>query len=117
MEVSFQEAVAKNLTYNLTGLQASTEYEVALSCAVEESAFWSGWSSVRSGTTEEEGKHPTPSSLPACSGREPGNPSPGAGLPGPFLSTGPPLGRQLPQQLSVPKAGTSTVSSLGRASP
>lgn len=82
MEVSFQEAMATNLTYNLTGLQASTEYEVALSCAVEESAFWSGWSSVRSGTTEEEGKHPTPSSLPACSGRNQGTPVPELGCPG-----------------------------------
>ncbi|XP_015418099.1 PREDICTED: interleukin-31 receptor subunit alpha [Myotis davidii] len=56
MEVSFwvEEETEKNQTYNLTGLRAFTEYEVALRCVAQESAFWSGWSRVHSGTTEEE---------------------------------------------------------------
>ncbi|XP_008158365.2 interleukin-31 receptor subunit alpha [Eptesicus fuscus] len=56
MEVSFEKekGIERNHTYNLTGLQAFTEYEVALRCAARESAFWSGWSPVRSGATEEE---------------------------------------------------------------
>ncbi|ELK31763.1 Interleukin-31 receptor subunit alpha [Myotis davidii] len=62
MEVSFwvEEETEKNQTYNLTGLRAFTEYEVALRCVAQESAFWSGWSRVHSGTTEEEGKRPDP---------------------------------------------------------
>ncbi|CAK6444085.1 unnamed protein product [Pipistrellus nathusii] len=54
MQVSFQvEAEKKTHTFNLTGLQALTEYEVALSCAVQQSAFWSAWSPVHRGATEE----------------------------------------------------------------
>ncbi|XP_036166016.1 interleukin-31 receptor subunit alpha [Myotis myotis] len=55
MEVSFWvEETEGNQTYNLTGLRAFTEYKVALRCVAQESAFWSGWSPVHSGTTEEE---------------------------------------------------------------
>ncbi|XP_023602368.1 interleukin-31 receptor subunit alpha [Myotis lucifugus] len=56
MEVSFsvKEETKENQPYNLTGLQAFTEYEVKLRCVAQESAFWSGWSPVHSGTTEEE---------------------------------------------------------------
>lgn len=84
MEVSFwvEEETEENQPYNLTGLRAFTEYEVALRCVAQESAFWSGWSRVHSGTTEEEGKRPDPL-VPLCllgaGGREPGNPSAGAG--------------------------------------
>lgn len=75
MKVSFwvKEGIEKNQSYNLTGLRAFTEYEVALCCVAQESAFWSGWSPVRSGTTEEEGKRPDPSSPSACLGRVVGN--------------------------------------------
>ncbi|XP_049625016.1 interleukin-31 receptor subunit alpha [Suncus etruscus] len=40
--------------HNLTGLQAFTEYVVALRWAVIESVFWSDWSPECQGTTEEE---------------------------------------------------------------
>ncbi|XP_035875923.1 interleukin-31 receptor subunit alpha [Phyllostomus discolor] len=52
-EVSFEE-VDGGQAYNLTGLQASTRYIVALRCAAPESKFWSGWSQEAMGTTEEE---------------------------------------------------------------
>ncbi|EPQ12634.1 Interleukin-31 receptor subunit alpha, partial [Myotis brandtii] len=66
-EVSFwvEEGIKRKQNYNLTGLQAFTEYEVALRCVAQESAFWSGWSPVHSGTTEEEGKRPDPL-VPLC---------------------------------------------------
>nr|XP_055107629.1 interleukin-31 receptor subunit alpha isoform X2 [Symphalangus syndactylus] len=55
MEVNFaKNRKDKNQTYNLTGLQAFTEYVVALQCAVKESKFWSDWSQEKMGTTEEE---------------------------------------------------------------
>ncbi|XP_059551025.1 interleukin-31 receptor subunit alpha [Myotis daubentonii] len=56
MEVSFwvEEGIERKQNYSLTGLRAFTEYEVALRCVAQESAFWSGWSPVRSGTTAEE---------------------------------------------------------------
>nr|XP_019598518.1 PREDICTED: interleukin-31 receptor subunit alpha [Rhinolophus sinicus] len=55
MEVNFtKEDTNSEQTYNLTGLQASTEYVVALQCAAKESQFWSGWSQEKMGTTEEE---------------------------------------------------------------
>nr|KAF6366333.1 interleukin 31 receptor A [Pipistrellus kuhlii] len=54
MQVSFKVEAERNThTSNLTGLQALTEYEVALSCAVQQSPFWSAWSPVHRGTTEE----------------------------------------------------------------
>ncbi|XP_046528279.1 interleukin-31 receptor subunit alpha isoform X1 [Equus quagga] len=56
MEVNFKEGSNGDTTYNLTGLQAFTEYVVALQCVAEESVFWSGWSQEKMGTTEEEGK-------------------------------------------------------------
>lgn len=122
MEVSFEKekGIERKHTYNLTGLQAFTEYEVALRCAARESAFWSGWSPVRSGATEEEGKCPDPLGPSTCSGWVVGNQGapvlePGClgfsslqGLPGHRLSRAP--ARQPPQQLSVP-----TVGSLGRS--
>ncbi|KAF6124832.1 interleukin 31 receptor A [Phyllostomus discolor] len=52
-EVSFEE-VDGGQAYDLTGLQASTRYIVALRCAAPESKFWSGWSQEAVGTTEEE---------------------------------------------------------------
>lgn len=83
MEVGFEEEPGRNRThgaYNLTGLQASAEYEVALRCVAQGSAFWSGWSPVRSGATEEEGKCPDPLGPSACRGgwSGTGNPPPGA---------------------------------------
>uniref|UniRef100_A0A7N5KL01 Interleukin 31 receptor A n=1 Tax=Ailuropoda melanoleuca TaxID=9646 RepID=A0A7N5KL01_AILME len=55
MEVNFtKEDIDRDETYNLTGLQAFTEYVVALRCAPAESMFWSGWSQEKVGTTEEE---------------------------------------------------------------
>ncbi|XP_055968002.1 interleukin-31 receptor subunit alpha [Sorex fumeus] len=42
------------LQHSLTGLQAFTEYAVALRCAVKESVFWSDWSPESWGTTAEE---------------------------------------------------------------
>ncbi|XP_030653697.1 interleukin-31 receptor subunit alpha isoform X1 [Nomascus leucogenys] len=55
MEVNFaKNRKDENQTYNLTGLQAFTEYVVALQCAVKESKFWSDWSQEKMGTTEEE---------------------------------------------------------------
>ncbi|XP_029797067.1 interleukin-31 receptor subunit alpha [Suricata suricatta] len=54
-EVNFtKEDTDRDETYNLTGLQAFTEYVVALRCATKESMFWSGWSQEKMGTTEEE---------------------------------------------------------------
>ncbi|NWV16157.1 IL31R protein, partial [Origma solitaria] len=41
-------------SYNLTGLWDSTEYSVAIRCISNESAFWSGWSGEKNGSTEEE---------------------------------------------------------------
>uniref|UniRef100_A0A8C4LV88 Interleukin-31 receptor subunit alpha n=1 Tax=Equus asinus asinus TaxID=83772 RepID=A0A8C4LV88_EQUAS len=57
MEVNFKEGSNGDTTYNLTGLQAFTEYVVALQCVAEESVFWSGWSQEKMGTTEEEAPH------------------------------------------------------------
>ncbi|VCW76214.1 unnamed protein product, partial [Gulo gulo] len=55
MEVNFtKEDIDRDETYNLTGLQAFTEYVVALRCAPAESMFWSAWSQEKVGTTEEE---------------------------------------------------------------
>lgn len=57
MEVNFaKNRKDTNQTYNLMGLQAFTEYVVALRCAVKESKFWSDWSREKMGMTEEEGK-------------------------------------------------------------
>ncbi|XP_005489845.1 interleukin-31 receptor subunit alpha isoform X2 [Zonotrichia albicollis] len=38
---------------NLTGLWDSTDYSVAIRCVNNESAFWSGWSGEKNGSTEE----------------------------------------------------------------
>ncbi|XP_015997801.2 interleukin-31 receptor subunit alpha isoform X3 [Rousettus aegyptiacus] len=54
MEVNFTKDINRDETYNLTGLQAFTEYVVVLQCAAEDSRFWSGWSQEKMGTTEEE---------------------------------------------------------------
>ncbi|KAM5259773.1 interleukin-31 receptor subunit alpha isoform 2-T4 [Hipposideros larvatus] len=55
MEVNFTiRHINSEQTYNLTGLQASTEYVVTLQCAANESQLWSGWSQEKMGTTEEE---------------------------------------------------------------
>ncbi|XP_022373744.1 interleukin-31 receptor subunit alpha [Enhydra lutris kenyoni] len=55
MEINFtKEDIDRDETYNLTGLQAFTEYVVALRCAPAESMFWSAWSQEKVGTTEEE---------------------------------------------------------------
>ncbi|ELK12196.1 Interleukin-31 receptor A [Pteropus alecto] len=56
MEVNFTKDIDRDETYNLTGLQAFTEYVIVLQCAAEDSRFWSGWSQEKMGTTEEEGK-------------------------------------------------------------
>ena len=68
MEVNFKEGSNGDTTYNLTGLQAFTEYVVALQCVAEESVFWSGWSQEKMGTTEEEGKLVPCNSFSVCSG-------------------------------------------------
>ncbi|NWZ79753.1 IL31R protein, partial [Poecile atricapillus] len=39
---------------NLTGLWDSTDYSVAIRCINNESAFWSGWSGEKNGSTEEK---------------------------------------------------------------
>ena len=54
--------------YNLTGLQAFTEYVVALQCAAHKSKFWSGWSQEKIGITMEEGKLVPCGFFFACSG-------------------------------------------------
>ncbi|XP_026241748.2 interleukin-31 receptor subunit alpha [Urocitellus parryii] len=53
VEVDFQ---SDDLVYNLTGLQAFTEYIIAMRCMVKGSYFWSDWSQEKRGLTEEEGK-------------------------------------------------------------
>ncbi|XP_052598777.1 interleukin-31 receptor subunit alpha isoform X2 [Peromyscus californicus insignis] len=61
MEVSFEDhdLVYKNhnLVYNLTGLQAFTEYVIALRFRINESRFWSHWSKEETGVTMEEVPH------------------------------------------------------------
>nr|XP_012631122.1 interleukin-31 receptor subunit alpha isoform X1 [Microcebus murinus] len=55
MEVNFTDDCSNtDQTYNLTGLQAFTEYVIALRCVAEESSFWSAWSQEEMGTSEEE---------------------------------------------------------------
>ncbi|XP_012577324.1 PREDICTED: interleukin-31 receptor subunit alpha isoform X2 [Condylura cristata] len=54
MKVNFKEEFNEVESYNLTGLQAFTEYVVALQCVAEKSVFWSGWSQEKMGTTKEE---------------------------------------------------------------
>lgn len=49
---------------NLTGLWDSTDYSVAIRCINDGSAFWSGWSGEKNGSTEEKGKLPTCNSFP-----------------------------------------------------
>ncbi|NWV81846.1 IL31R protein, partial [Dasyornis broadbenti] len=39
---------------NLTGLWDSTDYSVAIRCISNKSAFWSGWSAEKTGSTEEK---------------------------------------------------------------
>ena len=57
MEVNFtRSCVNEEEAYNLTGLQAFTEYVVTLQCVVNKSRFWSGWSQEKRGITVEEGK-------------------------------------------------------------
>ncbi|XP_042117494.2 interleukin-31 receptor subunit alpha [Peromyscus maniculatus bairdii] len=46
-----------NLVYNLMGLQAFTEYVIALRFRVKESRFWSHWSKEETGVTTEEVPH------------------------------------------------------------
>lgn len=69
MEVNFTRS-GKNEeeAYNLTGLQAFTEYVVALQCVVHKSRFWSGWSQEKMGVTVEEGKLVPCGFFFACSG-------------------------------------------------
>ena len=50
------EGVFGEETFNLTGLQAFTEYVIALRCVAEGSRFWSDWSLEKMGITEEEGE-------------------------------------------------------------
>ncbi|XP_006187435.1 interleukin-31 receptor subunit alpha [Camelus dromedarius] len=58
VEVNFTEReVGKEAAYNLTGLQAFTEYAVELCCVTEESRLWSDWSEEKRGITEEEAPH------------------------------------------------------------
>lgn len=64
--ICFQEFVNVSLnsetttgSCNLTGLWDSTDYSVAIRCVNKESAFWSGWSGEKNGSTEEKGKLPT----------------------------------------------------------
>ncbi|XP_032136506.1 interleukin-31 receptor subunit alpha isoform X1 [Sapajus apella] len=55
MEVNFtKNRRDTDQTHNLTGLQAFTEYVIALRCAVDGSKFWSDWSQEKMGMTEEE---------------------------------------------------------------
>ncbi|KAG8519799.1 Interleukin-31 receptor subunit alpha, partial [Galemys pyrenaicus] len=63
MKVNFQEESDEVQTYNLTGLQAFTEYVVALQCVAEKSMFWSDWSQEKMGITKEEGNSPWPGSV------------------------------------------------------
>ena len=57
MEVNFTKScVNEEEAYNLTELQAFTEYVVALQCVAHKSRFWSGWSQEKMGITMEEGK-------------------------------------------------------------
>lgn len=58
--IYFQEFVNVSLnskeatgSCNLTGLWNSTDYSVAIRCINKESAFWSGWSGEKNGSTEE----------------------------------------------------------------
>ncbi|KAM6156515.1 interleukin-31 receptor subunit alpha [Erethizon dorsatum] len=53
MEVNFSDVK----TYNLTGLQASTEYVIALHRRTNLSRIWSDWSQEKTGMTEEEVPH------------------------------------------------------------
>ncbi|XP_033616832.1 interleukin-31 receptor subunit alpha isoform X2 [Fukomys damarensis] len=53
MEVNFSETEV----YNLTGLQASTEYIISLRCKTNKSRIWSDWSQEKMGMTEEEVPH------------------------------------------------------------
>ncbi|XP_053446403.1 interleukin-31 receptor subunit alpha isoform X2 [Nycticebus coucang] len=55
MEVNFTKYHYSTIEiYNLTGLQAFTEYVVALRCVAKESSLWSAWSQEEMGITEEE---------------------------------------------------------------
>ncbi|EPY78925.1 interleukin-31 receptor subunit alpha [Camelus ferus] len=64
VEVNFTEReVGKEAAYNLTGLQAFTEYAVELCCVTEESRLWSDWSEEKRGITEEEGNSTWPGSV------------------------------------------------------
>ncbi|XP_004703768.2 interleukin-31 receptor subunit alpha [Echinops telfairi] len=53
-EVNFTKEPRTEGKYNLTGLQAFTEYVLALRCAAQESRFWSDWSQEAKGTTGEQ---------------------------------------------------------------
>ncbi|XP_006874712.1 PREDICTED: interleukin-31 receptor subunit alpha [Chrysochloris asiatica] len=54
-EVNFStEDIHLKQVYNLTDLQAFTEYVIALRCMAEGSQFWSDWSQEKMGTTEEQ---------------------------------------------------------------
>ncbi|XP_005392747.1 PREDICTED: interleukin-31 receptor subunit alpha [Chinchilla lanigera] len=53
VEVNFSDVKI----YNLTGLQASTEYVIALCCKTYSSRIWSDWSQEKRGITEEEVPH------------------------------------------------------------
>ncbi|XP_005065594.2 LOW QUALITY PROTEIN: interleukin-31 receptor subunit alpha [Mesocricetus auratus] len=53
-EVDFED---HDLVYNLTGLQAFTEYVIALRFRTSESRFWSNWSKEKTGMTMEEVPH------------------------------------------------------------
>ncbi|XP_075399137.1 interleukin-31 receptor subunit alpha [Tenrec ecaudatus] len=53
-EVNFTRKPLSEKIYNLTRLQAFTEYVLALRCAAQESRFWSDWSQEAKGTTGEQ---------------------------------------------------------------
>ncbi|KAM5264393.1 interleukin-31 receptor subunit alpha [Ctenodactylus gundi] len=55
MEVNFSNVDVSE--YNLTGLQASTRYIIALRCTKKKSSIWSEWSQEKMGMTEEEVPH------------------------------------------------------------
>ncbi|XP_051028368.1 interleukin-31 receptor subunit alpha [Acomys russatus] len=53
-EVHFE---SRDWVYNLTGLQAFTDYAIALQFRTDKSRYWSNWSEEETGTTMEEVPH------------------------------------------------------------
>ncbi|XP_015470641.1 interleukin-31 receptor subunit alpha isoform X2 [Parus major] len=54
VNVSLNSKKDEIVSCNLTGLWDSTDYSVAIRCINNESAFWSGWSGEKNGSTEEK---------------------------------------------------------------